>query len=110
MFQKNLQRQVAGRGVHGTAQYLADVSPATKAYRPLRKKFCTIAGVPWQGSNHTDPNRGAIVARVRNLLEEEGVYEIKANRRDIMNNEIVATKDILLVRAYMRSLFAITDI
>lgn len=86
--------------MHATAQHLADISPATKAFWPLRKIFCTIAGVPWRGSNHTDPDRSIVLAKIRHRLEEANVYKIHPNRTDIKDHDIDAIPNILEVRLH----------
>ena len=68
-----IQKYFAGKGVHGTAQHLADLSPVVPIYRPLREKFCRIAD-HYNGSKHKIPDTKVHLTKLRTKIEETRLY------------------------------------
>ena len=94
----NIQKHFAGKGVHGTASHLENLSPVTKVYRPLRKMFCKIGNL-YPGSKHTNPNTDFHVSKIRRKIAEARLYDQGTSRLPF-GTQVKPVKDIVKV-SYM---------
>ena len=85
-----LQKFFAGKGVHGTAKHLSDLSPVVPIYRPLKEKFCRIAE-HYNGTKHTIPDTKIHLTKLRSKIEETRLFYPQETK------EFAPVKDILTV-------------
>lgn len=73
----HVQGYVAVKGVNGTWDQLAGLSPNIPIYRSIKKQFRRILKPVWQGTAHTKTSSSNEIRRIRAKFKENQLHRIR---------------------------------